>query len=131
MRYIRLTEEHEKGLSKMHKYSPYILERRRSHCLLLSHAGKSINELASIFKVSRLAVTRWMDQWEAAGLDGITHRPGRGRKKKLASLDRSIIEGYVADNARNLTAVLELLEKNHAVKVSKKTLQRFLKTGRL
>lgn len=74
MRYIRLTEQEEQELSLLYRSSPYLTERKRSQCLLLSHRGRSINELAGIFGVTRLTITIWLDRWEGGGLDGI--RPG-------------------------------------------------------
>jgi len=52
---------------------------------------------------------------------------GRGRKKKLAGIEQRQLEAYVAEHSRNLQVVVALLKEKHAVEVSKKTLQRFLK----
>ncbi len=128
MRYIRLSEAEEKQLEIVYQTSPYVLERRRSQCLLLSHRGKSIQELASIFGVNRLCITPWLNKWESAGKAGILLPAGRGRKKKLAGLPPPQIEAYVQQHSRQLQAVVALLKEQHGVVVSKKTLQRFLKT---
>ncbi len=127
MRYITLTETEEQELEELYKRSPYVVERQRSHCLLLSHQGKSIQELSQIFGVSRLTITKWLDRWQAYGKAGILLAPGRGRKKKLASLEVEQLEAYVESNSRNLNAVVVLLKEKHALAVHKKTLQRFLK----
>ena len=131
MRTIRLTEQEEKELQEVYKSSGYIIERRRSQCLLLSHRGKSINELAGIFGVTRLTITNWLDKWKEGGLEGIRLESGRGRRQKLAGIGQEQLEAYVEGHSRNLNAVLALLREKHAVEVSKKTLQRFLKTQRL
>ena len=128
MRTIRLTEQEEKELQEVYKSSGSIIERRRSQCLLLSHRGKSINELAGIFGVTRLTITNWRDKWKEGGLEGIRLESGRGRKQKLAGIGQEQLEAYVEEHSRNLNAVLALLREKHAVEVSKKTLQRFLKT---
>ena len=129
MRYINLSKEDEQYLAAIYHKSGYIVERGRSQCLLLSHQGKSINELASIFGVKRLCITRWLDKWELAGKAGILLQAGLGRKKKLSSLEAEQLEAYVGQHHRNLNAIVALLKEKHAVEVSKKTLQRFLKTG--
>lgn len=128
MRYIRLTAGEEHALKAVYKQSPYVVERQRSHCLLLSHSGKSIQELSQVFGVSRLTITHWLDKWEHGGVDGIRLQSGRGRKKKLAKLAPEQLHEYVESNSRNLQAVVALLQEKHAVTVHKKTLQRFLKT---
>jgi len=127
MRYIKLTEQEQKELEHLYGNGSYIVERRRSQCLLLSAQGKSIGELTSIFGVSRLTITRWLDKWQA-GKAAIALQPGRGRKKKLAGIGQEQLEAYVAENSRNLNAVVAIIKEKHGVVVSKKTLQRFLKT---
>lgn len=128
MRHIRLTQQEEQDLQEHYKRGSSILERKRSQCLLLSHQGKSINELADIFGVSRLTITHWLDKWEHGGVAGIGLASGRGRKQKLAGIGQEQLAGYVAEHSRNLNAVVALIKAKHAVEVSKKTLQRFLKT---
>jgi len=131
MRYITITETEEQELKQVYKRSQHIVERQRSQCILLSHQGKSIKELSQVFDVSRLTITKWLDRWQQGGKTGILLQPGRGRKKKLSGLEAEQIEAYVAQHNRNLNAVVALLQEKHAVTVSKKTLQRFLKTGPL
>lgn len=127
MRYIELSKEEEQELAALYQRSPHVMERSRSHCLLLSHRGQDIKDLATIFGVNRLCITRWLDKWERGGISGILLQPGRGRKKKLAGLEVKQIAAYVGQHNRNLNAVVALLKEKHAVAVSKKTLQRFLK----
>jgi len=128
MRNISLTEQEAKELKELYKSGRYMIERKRSQCLLLSHQGKSINELANIFGVSRLTITNWLDKWQNGGLEGIRLQPGRGRKQKLFGIEQEQLEAYVEHHSRNLKAVVALIKEKHAVEVSKKTLQRFLKT---
>ena len=96
--------------------------------MLLSHQGKSINELAGNFGVTRLSINNWLDKWKQGGLLGIRLEVGRGRKQKLAGIGQEQLEAYVKQHRRNLNAVVALIKEKHAVAVSKKTLQRFLKT---
>jgi transposase len=128
MRHIRLTEQEEQELKELYKNGESIIERKRSQCLLLSHQGKSINELAGIFSVTRLTISNWLDKWKQGGLKGIRLQPGRGRKQKLCRIEQEQLEAYVEQHSRNLNAVVALIKEKHAVEVSKKTLQRFLKT---
>lgn len=115
-------------MKAVYKSGRHIIARKRSQCILLSHQGKPINELAGIFGVSRLTITHWLNKWEQGGLAGIRLQPGRGRKQKLAAIEQEHLEAYVEQYSRNLKAVVALIKEKHAVVVSKKTLQRFLKT---
>lgn len=125
---MSLTEQEEKELKGVYTSSRYILERKRSQCILLSHPGKCLQELTSIFGVSRLSITHWLNKWQIAGVAGIKLESGRGRKQKLAGIGQEQIEAYIEEHSRNLNAVVALIKEEHAVEVSKKTLPRFLKT---
>ncbi|WP_229971153.1 helix-turn-helix domain-containing protein [Pontibacter harenae] len=89
MRTIRLTDQEEKELLEIYKSSGYIIERKRSQCLLLSHQGKSINELTGIFGVTRLTITNWLDKWKQGGLAGIRLESGRAASKNWLVSGRS------------------------------------------
>ncbi|MCC9167999.1 hypothetical protein LN893_14215 [Pontibacter sp. XAAS-A31] len=65
---------------------------------------------------------------EARWAGGHSAGVGSGRKQKLAGIGQEQLEAYVEEHSWNLNAVLALLKEKHAVEVSKKTLQRFLKT---
>jgi len=61
MRYIKaITAEQRAALEGLYKQGAYVEERQRSHCILLSSAGKSMHELAIIFGVSRLTISNWL-----------------------------------------------------------------------
>lgn len=127
MRQIKLKQEEERVLERLYRHSGNATERRRAHCLLLSHRGSSINELSRVFDVRRSTISGWLKGWESRGLESLRVAQGRGRKKKLAGLAPELIEGYVEQQARNLRAVAARIGQEHGVEVSKKTLQRFLK----
>jgi len=123
---MKLTEEEQEKLEKLYRTSTSATIRQRSHCLLLSHQGKSIQALSETFGVQRATISRWFSSWETTKQLAIGS--GRGRKKKLSGLDVALIKGYVAENSRALDTVVAKLAQAHGVQISKKTLQRFLKT---
>ena len=129
MRYIKLSESSEQELHHLYQTSKQTTVRKRSHCLLLSHRGMSMQALSGIFGVQRTTIGRWFNHWLSGQAAGLPIGSGRGRKKKLAGLEVGVIKGYVDDNSRCLDTVVAKLEQVHGVQVSKKTLQRFLKTA--
>ena len=64
MRYITLKNEEIEVLEHLHQNSPNNTVRKRSQCLVLSHQRPKINDLASIFKVSR---AEFKSYWFIAG----------------------------------------------------------------
>ena len=84
MRYIReIKEETIKELERIVKEEERYKSRYRAQAILLSHQGKSINELAEIFGCKIRTIYRWFNSFEAEGIDGIYEKEGRGRKPKL------------------------------------------------
>ena len=83
--------------------------------------------LTGIFSVCRITIYHWFDGWQTHGQKGLQHRPGKGRKRKLAPLTPAVVEDLVRDNPQNLNAVLQELATAHAVECSKDTLRRHLK----
>ncbi len=126
MRIIKLTAAEQEKLKSTYQTSTNATVRKRSQCLLLSHQGISIQALSQTFGVQRATICRWFSGWETT--QQLAIRSGRGRKKKLSGLDVNLIKEYVAENSRALDTVVVRLAQEHGVQISKKTLQRFLKT---
>ena len=127
MRFITLSPAEEQQLAALHTSSANAVERRRSQCLLLSARGHTITQLTAIFAVCRLTIRHWFDGWESGQLAGLRHRPGQGRKRKLAAVPRADLEALVREHPQNLKAVLAEVETTHAVQCSKGALCRQLK----
>lgn len=131
MRYIKLREEEKAYLEEHYHYGANQIERRRSQCLLLSHQGYCINELMAIFGVRYATVLDWFNNWEREGKASISIKTGRGQKRKLAGIDSTVLQDRVEKHSRDLKAVVAELKEGFHIQVSKRTVQRFLKTGRL
>jgi transposase len=54
---------------------------------LLSDQGHGINKISEILHVRRDAVPRWLKQWEASGINGLTDKPRNGRPAILNDLN--------------------------------------------
>ncbi len=99
---------------------------KRSHCLILSNKKVNINNLASIFNVSRRTIERWIVTWELHGEKSLKIQDSRGAKLLLKGLEDKIQEQLVIHN-RNIKNILDYLEKSHNISICKRTLQNFLK----
>lgn len=130
-RYIdQLSETELLALKKGHQNGKSYLFRRKCQCILLSHEGKSVTELREIYGVSANSIYQWFNRWESEGIDGLRLKPGRGRPVKLDlnnSKQVKRIKTLVENEPQNLNRVVSQLESELDIRLSKKTLQRFLK----
>ena len=126
MRYIKLNQEEIEKLTLIRKNSEKETSRKRSNCLLLSHQKYTIIELAKLLDISRRSIERLFNSWEENKYDSLVIAKGRGVKTKLKGLEKEI-EKELERHSRNLKNVLEYIEKEHSIKICKKTLQNFLK----
>lgn len=126
MRYIKLDLEEFQKLTELHKSSASETTRKRCNCLLLSHQKYTIIELSDLLNTSRRSIERWFNSWEKNKYDSLEIAKGRGVKTKLKGLEKEI-ENELKQHSRNLKNVLDYIEKEHSIKICKKTLQNFLK----
>ena len=129
-RYITLSEEERVKLSSAYRRGTKTHFRNRCRAILLSDKNYDIDALSDIFGVQRQSIYRWFNSYEKNGLLGLENQGKRGRKpileinnKKTVSTVKKIIE----QDAQNSNKVLAQLEKELGVKLSKRTLNRFLK----
>jgi len=125
MRYVTLKTDVIEALEYSSKNANSTI-RKRSHCLLLSHQGRTIIDLASIFDVDRRTIERWFDKWEKEGVNSLPITTGRGVKTRLKGLEK-VISKLLEIHSRNLKNGLLHLEEKHNIRICKKTLQNFLK----
>jgi transposase len=130
MRYIRLTEEEKQRLTNLHKTSTNSVVRERSFMLLLSGNGMYVNEISSLFKHTRHTVSKLLSTWEngedVQRFEALRVAKGRGAKVRLSPVAEMLPE-LVEKHSRNLKPILAILENEYSIKVSKQTLQNFLK----
>ena len=99
-------------------------------CLLLSDKGNSLVDVAKLLNIHWNTVSRLLDKWSSVDngnkFSVLHSAKGQGAKIKLepvAELLPDLVEKY----SRNLKPILDVLEKEHSIIVSKVTLQSFLK----
>lgn len=130
MRFVKLTEAELKTLQEGHKNHLQFQFRNRCQCLVLSHQGMTVAQLAKLFEISEITVYSWFDRWEKLGLSGLMNRPGRGRKPIL-SLQNSAhiksVKSAVGKNPQSVKQVVAELKTALDTEMSTDTVKRFLK----
>lgn len=129
MKTVRLTEEEKLQLEALQKQSTSFVIRDRCMCLLLSNSGHSITQVSKLLGFHRHTVERLIDKWDSMVDNKFTvlqSAKGKGAKLKLEPV-ADILPELIEQHNRNLKPILEILEKEHSIKVCKLTLQSFLK----
>ena len=90
-----LTEEEAALLKSLYNESSDSRVRQRSHMILLSSKGYSINEISDIFGVKRDTVSARIDAWEKYGPAGLKDPDRSGCPPKLNISDTpAVLSGY-------------------------------------
>jgi transposase len=130
MRFVKLTESEIVTLQEGHKNGSQFQFRNRCFCLILSHQGKTVPELAQFFEASRITIYSWLDAWETNGIVGLMNKPGQGRKPIL-SLQNSAhvkqVKSAIKKNPQSVKSVVAELESKIGSRMHPETLKRFLK----
>lgn len=130
MRFVKLTEAELATLREGHKNHLQFQFRNRCQCLILSHQGATVGQLAELFEISEITVYSWFDRWQKHGLCALMNKPGRGRKPIL-SLQNSAhvksVKSAVGKNPQSVKQVVAELEIALDTEMSTDTVKRFLK----
>ncbi|MGE5658162.1 MAG: helix-turn-helix domain-containing protein [Actinomycetota bacterium] len=122
-----LSSETEKMLLRIYKESKSPQVRRRADCILLRFRGFDTEKLMIIFGVSRRTLQYWYKKWEEEKLVGLYDQMGRGRKTKLKEEQREQVREWVKQEPKHLKRVIEKIQNEWGVDVSKDTVKRILK----
>lgn len=130
-RYIeKLTEAQKSSLEKVYKTSKCQLSRKRAQCILLSHSGKSAQELSGIYCVRTRTIYIWFNKWASKGIKGIARKPGQGRKPLLDKDNATHVKtvtDLIENDSKSTKRVRNKVQSQLGIQLSKKTLKRFLK----
>jgi transposase len=71
MRFVEhLSYDTNQLLQTIYQKSQHHQVRQRAQCILLSNQGHTTNELADIFKVDRITIYNWFNNWESRRFAG-------------------------------------------------------------
>ena len=104
---------------------PYV--RERAHTILLSAKGYSLSKIGDIFEVQYQTVSRWIDDWERSGIQGLRKRHDGGAQPIFDETETQRLLELIAEEPRRLAYVQEKLERETGKKASLSTLQRLIK----
>lgn len=130
MRFVKLTEAEFVTLREGHKNHLQFQFRNRCQCLIFSHQGRSVAQLAQFFEISEITVYAWFDRWQTKGLSGLMNRPGRGRKAILSLQNANHVKSVksaVGRNPQSVKQVVAEVESALDTQMSVDTVKRFLK----
>jgi transposase len=122
-----LTDSDEQVLISAYQHGEKRALRRRAHAILLSHQGHTINQISEILQVRRDAVSRWFQQWEASGLDGLIDKPRSGRTPALDEHDHRLLQALVAEQPLQIRTLQARFQEETGKSVAMVTLRRALK----
>ncbi len=129
MRHIQnLSYESQNLLERLYKYSKKHEVRQRAKCIILSHKGFIINQLVEIFNVHLNTIYNWLNNWNDTGLLSLYNSKGQGRKLKLDADNEDFIRNSIKKNPKQVKKVVAELNEKKGIKVSERTVKRFLKS---
>jgi transposase len=130
MRFVKLSEAELITLQEGHKNGSQFQFRNRCQCLVFSHQGRTVSELAQFFEVNPVTIYSWFDRWESFGIAALMNKPGRGRKPILSLQNPEHIKSVktaVGKNPQSVKQIVAELETVLDEKMSTDTVKRFLK----
>ena len=75
--------------------------KQRAQAILLSFRRYTIDDISMILEYDRVTISRWLDQWQKRGLDGLLENEGRGRKKTLNPAEEEQVLEWLKNDDRS------------------------------
>ena len=101
--------------------------RSRAHAILLSSEGFTIEELMEIFKVERDTISRWLNNWEQCGFEGLHDKARSGRIPTLNEDEQNVLKRLIKENPRSSKVVAQQLFKKTGKSLSHWSIKRLAK----
>ena len=122
-----LNETQRYELEELRKGSSKTKVRSRAHAILLSSEGFTIEELMEIFKVERDTISRWLNNWEQNGLEGLHDKVRSGRIPTLNKDEQNVLKELIQENPRSSKVVAQKLFNQTGKKLSHWSVKRLAK----
>lgn len=132
MRFVpALSESSRKQLTTLFKYHDSHSVRRRSHSILLSADGFTIDEIARIYQIHRDTVGTTFDKWKRDGIAGLFDDPRSGRPSKLSDDEADEAVKLLKEEPRSIKKALAATREKTGKEISEWTLKRIAKNAEL
>jgi transposase len=112
---------------KFHLGSSSARVRTRAHAILLSSEGFTIEELMEIFHVERDTISRWLNNWEQGGFEGLHDKARNGRVPTLNEDEQNVLKQLIKENPRSSKVVAQELFKKTGKTLSHWSIKRLAK----
>ena len=106
-------------LQKIYQKSKHRKVRQRAKCMLLSYQGYTTTELAHIFKVDRITIYNWFNDWESRHFSGLYDRKRKGRHPILNDDQKEQVRAWVKMFPKNLNKIHAFIQEEFDLEVSK------------
>ena len=130
MRFIELEDSEKEELMRRYANHKSTTVRKRVQALILSSQYYSRKGIREATGMSRTTLSRFFKEWEnmelSERIDTLFIKDGRGAKPKLDSIIEKLPDLAERYNGR-ISVILRVLEENYGIKVSRPTLQKYLK----
>ena len=123
---LPLTEEQRKSLNKFMEQSKNAREIVRCNAILMSSKNICINIISMIYDVDRDTVSRWLNWWNAYGIEGLKDDFHSGRKPKLTKLQQIQVVQIVKEEPRKIKLAVGKIKEKFDKDLSIKTIKRIL-----
>lgn len=126
---VFLTEEQDTELFKLRTAQVPQKVKDRASMIRLNAHGWYVEKIAAHFHWGEQTVRQVLHKWQKEGIQGLWELPGRGSKPKLTEADIEYLEICLKEEPRtyNSQQLVEKLEKERSLKVSRSTVRRVLK----
>ena len=105
-RYVkRLTEAEKKELTKIMEKDKSSRVRKRAHSILLSNEGYTRKEIGKIYKADVDTISRWLDNWETKGVEGLSDKAKSGRPRILDAEEEQMVLKAIEEDPRSVKNV--------------------------
>jgi len=131
-----LSDDEAKTLERLHRETNKADVRSRCDMILLSNDGLSPPQIAKRIRFSRYTVVRFIQRYEAAGLQGLYTKPRSGRPRRVTPEYEAKLLAAVEKEPRSLgllfsnwtTANLgEYMAKQTAIVITPRQVEHYLK----
>jgi len=99
--------------------------RRRAQGVLLSSRGYSPANIADILQGSPDTIRRWIDHFNAEGVEGLADRPRKGGERSLDPREEEILRELIECYPNRARTVLSKLQDKTGKVISRSTLRRY------
>ena len=132
MRFVpSLSESDKEQLTALFKHHDSHSVRRRSHIILLSTDGFTIDKIVRIYQIHRDTVGTTFDRWEKDGIKGLVDGSRSGRPPKLSDAEADEAVELLKKDPRSIKKALAGIKEKTGQEISEWTLKRIAQSADL